>query len=139
QHDVFDETLGFVLGHELAHHHLGHLPCTGGSGFLGMGDIARDLSGAVPIFNQPNELAADSAGTNNVLVAGARRSGTHWTAGGAPLIMRFFRGIAGEASVQILFAFESTPPPPFVRVPVVQQTANLVRMAGNNWLPFPVT
>jgi Peptidase family M48 len=137
QHDVLDETLGFVLGHELSHHHLGHLPCTGGPGFLGTGEIARDLSSAVPIFNQPNELEADAAGTNDVLVAGARRNGYHWTEGGALLMMTFFSAIDRLSAETILFAFENTHPPPLVRIPVIQQTANLVRLAGGAWLPFP--
>ena len=73
QHDVLDETLGFILGHELAHHHLGHLPCTGGPGPLGMGEVVRGISSSAPIFNQPNEVAADTAGTDTILSAGARR------------------------------------------------------------------
>ena len=28
QHQLLEEQIGFVLGHELAHHYLGHLPCT---------------------------------------------------------------------------------------------------------------
>jgi hypothetical protein len=140
QHDVFDETLGFVLAHELGHHHLGHLPCTGGPGLLGMGAIARDLSSSVPIFNQPNEFAADAVGTNNVLVAGAHRpqsNGYRWTEEGALLMMQFFSAIDTLSAETILFAFENTHPPPVLRVPVIQQTANLVRLSGGAWLPFP--
>ncbi|HEX2882155.1 MAG TPA: M48 family metalloprotease, partial [Polyangiaceae bacterium] len=44
QHQLFDEQLAFVLGHELAHHHLGHLPCTARPDALGTADIARALS-----------------------------------------------------------------------------------------------
>jgi hypothetical protein len=136
QHDVFDETLGFVLGHELGHHHLGHLPCTGGPGFLGMGEVARNLSQNVPVFNQPNEFEADAVGTNNILVAGAHRNGYHWTEGGALLMMKFFSAIDQLSPESILFAFESTHPPPLLRIPVIQQTANLVRLAGMTWLPY---
>src|SRR5690606_19811133 len=28
QHQLLDEQIAFVMGHELAHHYLGHLPCT---------------------------------------------------------------------------------------------------------------
>src|SRR6185503_4133940 len=72
QHEVLDEELGFVLGHELAHHYNGHLPCTAG-GNVTPGEIGRVLGNAVPIFNQPNEAFADNAGTVNVLDAGKRR------------------------------------------------------------------
>jgi hypothetical protein len=136
QHDVFDELVAFVLAHELAHHHLGHLPCTGGAGFLGSGEVARALSDVVPIFNQPNELAADAAGTNNVLVAGSRRSGYRWTESGGLLTMQFFTGLDGASPLDIVFAFERTHPPPLIRIPVIQQTANFFRISGG-WLPIP--
>src|SRR4029453_11284366 len=95
QHILFEEELAFVLGHELAHHHLGHLPCTGKPGPLGSADLARVLSSQVPIFNQPNEAAADLAGTTNLLDAGSRRSGARWNEEGALLTMRFFSGLDG--------------------------------------------
>jgi hypothetical protein len=136
EHAVLDELVAFVLGHELAHHYLGHLPCTGGGGVLGAGEIARSLSGQVPLFNQPNELAADAAGTNNVLMAGARRSGHRWTEAGGLLTMRFFSGMDQMSPVDILFSFERTHPPPGLRVPVIVQTANAWRLTGG-WLPIP--
>jgi hypothetical protein len=135
QHDVFDELVGFVVGHELSHHHLGHLPCTGQPGPFGLGEIARGLSSALPLFNQPNELAADASGTNNVLVAGAMRPGYHLTEGGALLIMQFFSAIDQLSPEDILFGFERTHPPPSVRAPVIQQTAATWRRAGGGWLP----
>jgi Zn-dependent protease with chaperone function len=134
QAQLFDEIVAFVLGHELAHHYLGHLPCTASPSPLGAGDIARALSGAVPLFNQPNEMAADVGGTNNVLVAGA--GGRGWTEEGGLLTMRFFAGVDGQSPVDILFAFESSHPPPAVRTPVIEQTANAWRLAGGGWLPM---
>jgi hypothetical protein len=134
QADVFDEMAAFILGHELAHHYLGHLPCTAQASPLGAGEVARVLSGTVPIFNQPNEMAADVAGINNVLVAGQARSGHRWTETGALLTMRFFAGASGMSAVDILFAFELSHPPPAVREPVIRQTANTWRMTGG-WLP----
>lgn len=130
QHDVLDELLGFVLGHELAHHYLGHLPCTGAPGPFGMGEVARGISSAVPILNQPNELAADTAGTGNLLVMGARRSGYHLTEGGALLLMQFFSALDQLSPVDILFSFERTHPPPGLRIPVIQQTAAFYRTTG---------
>ena len=137
QHDVLDELLGFVLGHELAHHHLGHLPCTGGSGFLGTGDLLRGLSENVPVFNQPNEIAADTAGTDTILAAGGRRSGYHLTEGGGLLMMQFFGASDQLSPEDILFGFDRTHPPPAIRVPVIQQTANLYRATGGTWVPLP--
>src|SRR5262245_24631336 len=43
QHDLLDEQIAFVLGHELAHHYLGHLPCTASSG-LSAAEVARVLA-----------------------------------------------------------------------------------------------
>ena len=134
QHVVFEEELAFVLGHELAHHHLGHLPCTGNPGLLGSGDLARLLSNQIPLFNQPNEGAADLAGTTNVLDAGVRRGGAHWTEGGGLLTMRFFSGLEGTAS--ILLAFQHSHPPPQIRVPLIQQSAAYWRRNGVG-IPVP--
>lgn len=135
QHEVLDEQLAFVLGHELAHHYLGHLPCTSGPG-LSAADIGIVLSDAVPLFNQPNELGADMAGINNVLTTGARRAGYRFTEGGALLTMRFFSGVDQFSAADILFGFERTHPPPAVRSPVIQQTAAAWRAAGGQGLPI---
>lgn len=128
QHVLFEEELAFVLGHELAHHHLGHLPCTGKSGPLGSAELARVLSSQVPLFNQPNEAAADLAGTTNVLDGGARRSGAHWSEEGALLTMRFFAGL--EGGFNLLSAFQQSHPPPQFRIPLIQQSANYWRRNG---------
>ncbi len=135
QHEVLDEQIAFVLGHELAHHYLGHLPCTASTGLSGA-EVARVLSDAVPLFNQPNEVAADMAGVNNVLTTGMRRSGYHLTEGGALLTMQFFSGIDQFSPIDILFGFERSHPLPAVRSPIIQQTAATFRATGGQGLPI---
>jgi hypothetical protein len=137
QRQVLDEQIAFVLGHELAHHYLGHLPCTG-TGNLPPAQIARVLSSAVPLFNQPNEIAADVSGLNDALTTGARRAGYHFTEAGALLTMQFFSGLDQFSPIDILFAFEQDHPPPQVRIPIIQQTANAWRATGGNGLPYPL-
>jgi Zn-dependent protease with chaperone function len=135
QRELLDEQIAFVLGHELAHHYLNHLPCTGG-GALAAAEVGRLLSDAVPAFNQPNELAADISGTNDALTAGARRPGYKFTEGGAMLTMQFFSGLDASSAVDI-FNFERSHPPPAVRIPVIQQTAAAWRRTGGQGLPYP--
>jgi hypothetical protein len=136
QRQVLDEELAFVLGHELAHHYLGHLPCTA-AGALPVAEIARVLSDAVPGFNQPNELAADISGLNDALTAGARRTGYHFTETGALLTMQFFAGMDQLSPTDVLFSFERSHPAPALRVPIIQQTANAWRATGGRGLPYP--
>jgi hypothetical protein len=135
QREVLDEQLAFVLGHELAHHYLGHLPCTS-SGALGAAEIGNVLSNAIPAFNQPNEVAADMSGLNDALTAGARRSGYHFTEGGALLTMQFFSGM-DQFSPSDIFSFERSHPSPAVRTPIIQQTAAAWRGTGGRGLPYP--
>ncbi|MBN1609674.1 MAG: M48 family metalloprotease [Polyangiaceae bacterium] len=136
QHQVFDEEVAFVVGHELGHHYLNHLPCTAQGG-LGAGELARVLSGTIPAFNQPNEVAADMAGTQNVLSAGSRQSGYKWTEQGGLVTMQFFAGLDQLSAETILFGFESSHPPPQLRMPIIQQTASTWRATGGQGLPFP--
>ena len=136
QHQLLDEQIAFVLGHELAHHYLGHLPCTAG-GSVSAADVARVLSSAVPVFNQPNELAADIAGTNNLLNAGKNRQGYRYNEGGALLTMQFFAGLDQLTPTDIIFGFERTHPAPQIRTPVIQQAAASWRSTGG-W-PFPLS
>jgi hypothetical protein len=140
QHQVFEEILGFVLGHELGHHHLGHLPCTAGPDPLGAGEVGRVLASNVPLFNQPNEIAADLAGTQNVLVAGRNRAAQGyygWTENGGLLTMRFFAGFGQLSPASILTAFERSHPPPQLRIPIIQQAAANFRATGGV-TPFPI-
>jgi hypothetical protein len=139
QHQVFDEQLAFVLGHELGHHHLGHLPCTARPDLLGAGEVARILSNQVPLFNQPNEIGADLAGVNNVLDAGrirAARGEYYWTEGGGLLTMRFFAGFGSLTPGTLLTAFERSHPLPQIRTPIIQQAAYTWRSTGGAPLPI---
>ena len=135
QNVLFDEQVAFVLGHELAHHHLGHTGCAigkGGSRGVHPSDLGRLLSRAAPVFNQPNEVSSDVAGVNNLLSAGAKRSGAKWTEGGSLLVLTFFSGLDRLSAEAILFGFERSHPPPVLRVPIVQQTAQTWRLTGGN-------
>jgi hypothetical protein len=133
QHQLYDEQLAFVLGHELGHHHLGHTGCAngqGGSHGVSPGDLGRMMARVLPLFNQPNEIQADIAGVNNLLTAGSRQQAYRWTEGGAVLTLNFFATLDQLTPATILFAFEQTHPHPLVRLPLVQQTANAWRLTG---------
>ncbi len=138
QHELLDEQVGFVLGHELAHHYLGHLPCTATGGGVTAAEVSHVLSSVVPFFNQPNELGADVSGTNNVLAAGKRRAPAyHWTEGGGLLTMQFFAGLDSMSPIDIVFGFERSHPPPQIRTPVIQQTASQWRSSGGQGWKIP--
>lgn len=141
EHQIFDEEVAFVLGHELGHHHLGHTGCAngqGGSRGVTPADLGRMMSRVLPVFNQPNEIAADVAGVNNLLSAGARRQGYRWTEGGALVTLHFFAALDQLTPATIVFAFEQTHPHPLLRQPIVQQTANTWRLTGGaTAFPFP--
>lgn len=135
QYQVLDEELAFVMGHELGHHYLGHLPCTAVSP-LSLAQLGAVLADAVPAFNQPNEVAADMVGINNTLTMGSRRPTYHLTEGGALLTMQFFAGIDQLSPSDILFGFERSHPPPQLRTPIIQQTAATWRATGGTGLPI---
>lgn len=134
EQQVFDEEVAFVLGHELAHHYLNHLPCTSILP-LDAAEIGQVVTSAVPMFNQPYETAADVAGINNVLRTGAQRQGYHFTEGGALLTIRFFAGL-DQASPIDIFTFERTHPPPSVREPVIRSAAQVFKTTAGFHLPF---
>lgn len=139
QHQLFEEQVAFILGHELGHHYLNHLPCTAAPDPLGAGLAARVLADQVPLFNQPNEVAADLAGTHNLLNSGrqrATRGDYGWTEIGGLLSMRFFAGFSQLSPADLLLAFERSHPPPQLRTPIIQQAANTWR--NTNGAPFPV-
>ena len=139
QRALFEEQIAFVLGHELGHHYLGHLPCTaGGPVGANAAELNHALSSALPLLNQPNELASDVSGTQNVLTAGSRRtSGARWTEAGGLLTMRFFGGLQQLTPADLLFAFERSHPPALVRKPVIEQTAAAWRATGGATLTLP--
>lgn len=126
QHQLLDAELAFVMGHELAHHYLGHLPCSATGALLTAAEINQVLTSGAPMLNQFNESAADVNGTNNLLDAGTRRSGYHFTEEGAMLVMQFFSGF-DQFSPADFFDFERTHPPPQVRIPIIQGAANAWR------------
>ena len=139
QHQLFEEELAFVLGHELAHHYLQHTGCAGTQpDHVTPHDLGRLLSSAVPVFNQPNEITADTSGTNNLLSAGSRRAGYKWTEGGAMLTLNFFLALKQITPAEaIIFGFQMTHPHPAFRIPIVQNTAAQWRRSGGNPAPFP--
>jgi hypothetical protein len=143
QHQLLEEQIAFVLGHELGHHYLGHTGCAKAQGaartpsLLELGlDAARQVTQVVPIANQPNEAMADAAGVNDLLSAGARRQGYHWTEQGALLTLDFFARLDQLAKVDpfslegALYTFSSSHPRPLDRVPAVQRAAADWRARG---------
>jgi Zn-dependent protease with chaperone function len=139
QHQMFDEELAFVLGHELGHHYLQHTGCVGAqSPFITPADLGRVLSGVVPGFNQPNEIAADQHGTTNLLNAGRRRQDYQWTENGALLTLNFFLALKDLTPAEsVLFGFQLSHPHPSFRIPIVRQTADNWRRSGGTAQPFP--
>lgn len=139
QHQLFEEQVSFVLGHELGHHHLGHTGCaTGQSGDrnVNVADLGRILARVVPVMNQPNEVAADIAGINNLLTAGARRPNYHWNEEGALLTLAFFSRLDELTATAIALSFKNSHPNPALRVPVVKQAASTWRSSGGiGWQP----
>ncbi len=134
EQQVFDEELAFVLGHELAHHYLNHLPCTSILP-LNAAEVGQVVTSTVPMFTQAYETAADVAGINNVLRTGAQRHGYHFTEGGALLMMRFFAGL-DQASPIGIFTFERTHPPPSVREPIILTAAQVFKTTAGFHLPW---
>lgn len=150
QRDIFDEEVAFVLGHELGHHYLGHTGCANGAkrGGVDPAVIGRIATNIVPGFNQPNEISSDVGGTNNLLDAGKARaaSGAQWSEGGALLVLNFFGTMQALKPSVIATGFLRSHPPPQLRTPIVQDTANRWRSAGGKSpgsafpipLPFPL-
>lgn len=126
QEQVFEEVVAFVLAHELAHHYLGHTGCVGAATRTAI-DFGRVLSRMLPMFNQTNEIGSDGSGVQNVMSAGARRAGYHWTEAGGVLVMSFFGALEGLTPGRILFPFQATHPYPLMRIPLIQGAANAWR------------
>jgi hypothetical protein len=128
--ELYGEVVAFTLGHELAHHYLGHTGCETGaveSDFSPalLGHIATTI---VPGLNQPNELASDTYGTTNVLTAGRARQARpayRWTERGALTLFAFFTQLqqVGGASSNIFLGFLRTHPNPQLRTPSVRAVA----------------
>jgi hypothetical protein len=121
QREIFDEQIAFILGHELAHHYLGHLGCD---------SWQLDALPDMPAFEQAEELAADVAAVKNLLTAGSRRVGYEWTEAGALLVLAAFHARMEITVKTIVFAFERTHPLPALRMPLVTTTADLWKVSG---------
>lgn len=131
QRQLFDESIAYVIGHELAHHYMGHLgsACTGGGGgTIKPGDIVRLAKKVLPAINQANEIQSDVEGTNNLLTAGQNESEYKWSEGGALLVIDFFKKLRDLNPGAVLFTFTMTHPAPEVRGPIVKNTANFWRL-----------
>jgi len=127
-HEMFDEIVGFTFGHELSHHYLGHTGCARGqpAGIPPVvSDLGRMLSNSVALFNQPNEIAADSAGCVNVLDTGRARSAQayRWSEEGGLWLLDFFARMDAAAGSNPLLVFLRTHPNPGLRIPIVQTVA----------------
>lgn len=135
QAQLLDEGLAFVIGHELAHHHLSHTGCIGADAQqLTTADLGRLFARKLPGFNQPNELAADVYGIQNVLTASTKTAS--WSEQGALLMLRFFAARTNMSlSQSVVFGFERTHPHPDVRTPVIKETASTYRLTGGAQLP----
>ncbi len=136
QHQIFDEEVGFIIGHEMGHHYLGHLPCSAGNVTASEANVV--IRSAAPGFNQVNEVGCDTGSTHNVLDAGKLRSNYHWTENGGVLVMRFFAGIDRMSPTDVIFSFESTHPPAQLRMPIIQQAAAGWRMTNGAKPPLEI-
>ncbi|MGE3767588.1 MAG: M48 family metalloprotease [Kofleriaceae bacterium] len=121
QREIFDEQVAFILGHELAHHYLGHLGCD---------SLQLDVLPDMPVFEQAEELSADVAAVKNLLAAGRRRAGYEWTEAGALLVLSAFHARMEITVKTIVFAFERTHPLPALRMPLITTTADLWKVTG---------
>ena len=125
QHMWFVEQIAFALGHELAHHYLGHLSCASMEG--GAPDVLGQL---LPIFDQAKELEADAGAVRNVLAVRKDKHGYEWSENGAILVLQMIKAQRELTAREIIFAFEQTHPLPEVRIPVVITTAEVWHATG---------
>ena len=128
-HELFDDIAAFTFGHELAHHYLGHTGCANGTSPLlqGLATLGHLGSSLVPVFNQPNELAADNVGLFSVMDTGrARRPQYEWTEKGGLILLEFFARLERAAGSNPLLAFLRTHPPSNDRI-------NWIRSFAGTW------
>jgi hypothetical protein len=136
-HEIFDETVAFTFGHELSHHYLGHTGCANGQSGTLVSAIARlEQLGTeyAPGLNQPNEIAADSAGCVNTLDTGLARSANayRWTERGALSLLDFFMRLDRASGANPLLGFLRTHPNPGLRIPLVQGVAGTWHIQHGN-------
>jgi hypothetical protein len=127
-HEIFDEIVAFTFGHELSHHYLGHTGCAHGQppGVPPiLSDFGRWASSAIPLANQPNEIAADHEGCDNLLDSGRARAAQayRWNEEGALWLLDFFSRLERAAGASPLLGFLRTHPNSSFRLPLVQATA----------------
>jgi hypothetical protein len=126
-HEIFDEIVGFTFGHELSHHYLGHTGCASGQPALvpAIAQLDQLASQAIPLVNQPNEIAADHEGCINLLDTGRARSASayRWTEEGAFWLLDFFARLDRAAGASPWMGFLRTHPNPGLRIPLVQAAA----------------
>jgi hypothetical protein len=130
--EIFDETVAFTFGHELAHHYRGHTGCAKGQQ-MGSGpdpSAVGRLAMRIPVFNQAGEAESDSFGAINALDAGrARRPQYEWSEAGATNLLDYFArleraaGVGGPLSLLNPLAVLKTHPNPLARIPLVQTVA----------------
>jgi hypothetical protein len=138
QHEILEELLAFVLGHELGHHYLGHTGCANGQSgdrALTPGDGQRFLT-TIPVFGQTLEVDADSVGVDDVLAAGARRPGYHWTEQGALLTLGFFGALEPLTALTPIVTFVDSHPNPAVRVIPIKLEVARYRQTGVWYQPL---
>jgi hypothetical protein len=116
--EIFDEAMAFVIGHELAHHTLGHVAC------------GSAPSTALPVFGQANELAADAAAIHSVLRV-------NWGEEGAVRLLAAFHRDSVSEIEKVVFSFLLTHPLPAVRMPLIVATAELWHNTGG-WSAKPL-
>jgi hypothetical protein len=135
-HELFDEIAAFTFGHELSHHYLGHTGCANGQAAATAGPnpaiLAQAFLRMIPIANQPNEVAADSAGCINTLDSGRARapSGKYmWTERGGLTLLDFFARLERAAGVSPLnpIGYIQSHPNPAIRIPIVKAVAQTWR------------
>jgi hypothetical protein len=133
-HEMFDETVGFTFGHELAHHYLGHTGCAHGQP-AGIPSVLTDLNRIVTsgcaYCNQWNEAAADNAGVWNLLDAGRARSASayRWNEEGGLWLFDFFARMNATVGSTGVSSYLTTHPNPLLRIPVLQADASAWRFA----------
>ena len=130
--EIFQEVIAFTMGHELAHHYLGHTGCANGQamGAAPAPEALGRLLTVVPLFNQGAEAASDSSGAINALNAGrARRPQYSWNENGGVALLDYFArieraaGAGGPLSLLNPVGFLRTHPNPLARIPLLQAVA----------------
>lgn len=124
--EMFDDMAAFTFGHEVAHHYLGHTGCAiNDSPFTqGLATVEHLSQQVIPAVNQPNEIAADSAGLYNVMDTGrARMPRFEWSERGGMMLLDFFARLEGGGTT---IAFTRSHPSSTLR-------EGWVRTAATTW------